>query len=101
MAKRFPLKSSPDKVGYGRPPKATQFKPGNSGNPKGRPKGPKSVGAVLYGILHRRIEVTENGGMHSLIPRRWRYFGMFWTTPGQACPLAKPTLSAPCWPSEF
>ena len=26
-------------VGYARPPKATQFAPGKSGNPKGRPKG--------------------------------------------------------------
>jgi hypothetical protein len=61
MAERFRLKSSPYKVGYGCPPKATRFRPGKSGNPKGRPKGPKSVGAVLYDILHRRIEVTENG----------------------------------------
>lgn len=28
----------PYEVGYGRPPKATQFKPGQSGNPKGRPR---------------------------------------------------------------
>jgi Family of unknown function (DUF5681) len=27
-----------DAVGYGRPPKQHQFKPGQSGNPKGRPK---------------------------------------------------------------
>jgi hypothetical protein len=26
-------------VGYGRPPRHTQFKPGRSGNPAGRPKG--------------------------------------------------------------
>jgi hypothetical protein len=61
MVERIRVKSSPYKVGYGRPPRATQFKPGKSGNPRGRPKGPKSVGAVLYDILHRRIEVTENG----------------------------------------
>ena len=29
-------------VGYGRPPKATQFKPGQSANPNGRPKGSKN-----------------------------------------------------------
>ncbi len=29
-------------VGYGKPPKNTRFKPGQSGNPKGRPKGAKN-----------------------------------------------------------
>ena len=29
-------------VGYGRPPKASQFKPGQSGNPNGRPRGAKT-----------------------------------------------------------
>jgi hypothetical protein len=48
-------------VGYGRPPKATQFKKGKSGNPKGRPKGSRTVGAVLQEILQQKIAVTENG----------------------------------------
>ena len=34
-------------VGYGRPPKATQFKPGRSGNPRGRPKGAKSEDTMI------------------------------------------------------
>ena len=29
-------------VGYGKPPKDTRFKPGQSGNPKGRPRGSKN-----------------------------------------------------------
>jgi len=29
-------------VGYGKPPKATQFQPGSSGNPQGRPRGSKN-----------------------------------------------------------
>jgi len=48
-------------VGYRRPPKATQFAAGKSGNPKGRPKGSRSVGAVLTDILQQKIAVTENG----------------------------------------
>jgi len=58
---RKPSKSSDEGVGYGRPPKATQFKKGESGNPKGRPKGSRTVGAVLQDILQQRIAVTENG----------------------------------------
>ena len=48
-------------VGYKRPPKASQFKPGRSGNPKGRPKGSRSVGAIVAKVLGQKIAVTENG----------------------------------------
>jgi len=54
-------KQADDAVGYGRPPKSTQFKKGQSGNPRGRPKGSRPVGAVLQDILGQRIAVTENG----------------------------------------
>lgn len=38
-----PLAGKPGyEVGYGKPPKPTQFKKGQSGNPRGRPKGSKS-----------------------------------------------------------
>lgn len=32
----------PEKIGYKKPPKKSQFKKGKSGNPKGRPKGSKN-----------------------------------------------------------
>ncbi len=48
-------------VGYRRPPKASQFMAGKSGNPKGRPKGSRTVAAVLQDIIRQKIAVTENG----------------------------------------
>jgi hypothetical protein len=59
--RKHPKSSSDLAVGYGRPPKATQFKKGKSGNPKGRPKGSRPIGAVLQEVLGQRISVTENG----------------------------------------
>lgn len=48
-------------VGYGRPPKHSRFKPGRSGNPKGRPKGASSYLASVRRELERKITVTEGG----------------------------------------
>jgi len=39
---RRPAKESDYGVGFGKPPEATRFKPGQSGNPRGRPKGAKT-----------------------------------------------------------
>jgi hypothetical protein len=53
-------------VGYGRPPKTMRFAPGRSGNPRGRPKGSRSVGAILKGIMSQKVTVTEGGRMRRL-----------------------------------
>ena len=48
-------------VGYRKPPKHKQFKPGQSGNPRGRPKGSKNESTILHGILHRKIKIQDGG----------------------------------------
>ena len=50
------------KVGYGNPPRDTRFKPGQSGNPKGRQKGSKSFKATVGAILNEKIKVQTPHG---------------------------------------
>ena len=46
-------------VGYRRPPIATRFKPGQSGNPKGRARGTVNLQTILNKILNERVSVRE------------------------------------------
>lgn len=56
-----PTRSSDYQVGYAKPPKSTRFKPGQSGNPKGRKKGSKNTATVLQNELSKTIPIRENG----------------------------------------
>lgn len=59
-----------NEVGYGKPPKKHQFKPGQSGNPKGRPKGAKSEANLLREILEHRISLREAGKIRKISVRQ-------------------------------
>jgi hypothetical protein len=48
-------------VGYRRPPSASRFRPGVSGNPRGRPKGARNLSTVIAAALSERVAVNENG----------------------------------------
>ena len=48
-------------VGYGKPPAHTQFKPGQSGNTAGRPKGSKNLKADLLEELSEMMKISEGG----------------------------------------
>lgn len=50
-------------VGYGRPPRAHRFKPGRSGNPRGRPRGAlNKIAATMDRILSRQLDAPDDSG---------------------------------------
>lgn len=53
-------------VGYKKPPRATQFRRGQSGNPKGRPKGSKNLASIIQKELASHVDVTENGSRKTI-----------------------------------
>ncbi len=59
-------KGSDDGVGYKRPPRHAQFKPGQSGNPQGRPKGNVSLADMIVKHLRRPVRVTVEGSARKI-----------------------------------
>jgi hypothetical protein len=52
------------------PPEHGKFKPGESGNPKGRPEGSTSLKAIADKILDKEITVEEAEGIFTKMTRR-------------------------------
>ena len=56
-------------VGYGKPPKGTRWKPGQSGNPGGRPKKTKDFEKLLEREFDEVLRIQEGGVMRTLTKR--------------------------------
>ena len=63
-----PPSSAP--VGYCRPPSHSQFKSGQSGNPRGRPRGSRNLQTILREELDQKVQVTDNGRPKMMTKRR-------------------------------
>jgi len=50
-------------VGYGKPPNATQWQKGQSGNPKGKKKGAKSFKQYFLDAAKKKITVKDANGL--------------------------------------
>jgi len=61
MAKKFTTIPGDYEVGFKKPPKATRFPKGQSGNPHGRPKGKKNMANILLAAANELVTINENG----------------------------------------
>src|SRR3954451_22024813 len=64
---RWPMPPERDyEIGRGKPPKHSQWKPGQSGNRKGRPPGAKNIKTLLGEALNQQVAVNDNGRQRSM-----------------------------------
>ena len=54
--RRLRVDASEHKIGYGRPPRHSQYKPGQSGYPRGRPKGSRNFKTDRHGHVESDSE---------------------------------------------
>ncbi len=57
-------------VGYRKPPRHTRFKPGQSGNPRGRPKDANNLKTDLMEELGEKIVIREGDQTHRVSKQR-------------------------------
>ena len=53
-------------VGYGRPPRHSRFKPGQSGNPKGRAKQSRNLRTIVQQVFNEHMQIREGGRLRRM-----------------------------------
>jgi Family of unknown function (DUF5681) len=53
-------------VGYCRPPLHSRFKPGQSGNPKGRPRQSRNLRTIVKQVLSEDMQIREGGRLRRM-----------------------------------
>jgi Family of unknown function (DUF5681) len=53
-------------VGYKKPPTHSRFKPGQSGNRRGRPKGAFTAKGLFHKVMNEMLTVTDKGRLRKL-----------------------------------
>src|SRR5829696_5900243 len=62
--------AGPDyEIGYGKPPAQTRFKPGQSGNPRGRPKRSRNFRILFDHALDQKVTIREGDKERTLTKR--------------------------------
>ena len=63
--------------GYKQPPKSTRFKPGQSGNKRGRPKGSRNLKTDHNKLMTKRIAVREDGEVRHVTGQKAMLLSLF------------------------
>jgi hypothetical protein len=53
-------------IGYGKPPVHTRFKPGETGNPRGKEKGRKGLKAVVESVFQEKVSIRTARGLRKV-----------------------------------
>ena len=63
---RRAAEDAPYEIGYGKPPKHTRFKPGQSGHPSGRPRGQRNFRTAVREALQEKVAIREGDRQRKL-----------------------------------